>query len=352
MLEPLSIPDAYVWSQRQQGGSLLSNSYYFSAEAGNTVIDPQPFDESAHRQFETLGGIAKILATTARYDRDSQALAERYGAAIVREPRDQEEVAPGMIAIMLHDQRSEREFAVSIPACRTVVVGDSILGTPAGSLSLHADREYADVRKAALGLRRILRTNPQTLLVGLGQSILSGAYAAVYRLLYARAGAEVHRINVEELDFHGERDERDTQPAQYQCLDAEVGFAIGARQLGYRVSKLAPGQRFCPLHAHAREEEMFFVLDGEPSVRTLAGTVRCRKGDFVALPVGVSGTHQLLNESEAPATVLLLGLTEETEACYYPDSDKLLVGFETPIVKDRDTIIVRASPEREYFDGE
>jgi uncharacterized cupin superfamily protein len=131
-----------------------------------------------------------------------------------------------------------------------------------------------------------------------------------------------------------------------------VGFTIGARSLGYRVSTLAPGKRFCPLHSHAREEELFFVLDGEPSVRTLSGTVRCRKGDFVALPVGDSGTHQLLNESDAPATVLLLGRTEPTEVCYYPDSDKLLVDTERPIIKERNSIMVRASPDLEYFHGE
>jgi len=30
----------------------------------------------------------------------------------------------------------------------------------------------------------------------------------------------------------------------------------------------------------------------------------------------------------------------------------VLVDCETPIVKDRDTIVVRASPELDYFDGE
>ncbi len=352
MLEPLSIPDAYVWSQRQQGRSLLSNSYYFSTGAGNTVIDPLPLDDVAHAQIEKLGGVAKIVVTTPRHERDAQTFASRYGAAIVRKPGHREEISRGLFAVRLQDQSSDDEFAVSIPDHRTVVVGDSVLGTPAGALSLLPDAEYVDVRKAALGLRWILRLNPNRLLVGHGHSIFSGAYGALYRLLYARVGASLHRINLDELEFHDERDEHDTQPEPFRLLDSEVGFVIGARTLGYRVSTLAPGHRFCPLHSHAREEEMFFVLDGEPSVRALSETLRCRKGDFIALPVGESGTHQLLNESDAPATVLLLGRTEATEACYYPDSDKLLVDFETPIVKDRDSIIVRASPELDYFDGE
>jgi uncharacterized cupin superfamily protein len=352
VLQPLSIPNAYFWSQWDAQQTLPANAYLFCAEAGNTVVNPQPVDEPVHAHIERLGGIATVLATTPRYDRESKALARRYGATVVNEPRDREEFSPGLIAMSLRDQSGEPEFFVSVPAHDAVIVGDSILGTPAGGLSLRPDREYADVRKAALGLRRILRVDPQALLVGYGQSIFSGAYDAVYRLLYARAGAEIHRINVDELEFRGGRDERDVQPAQFACLDAEVGFAIGARKLGYRVATLAPGQRFCPLHSHARSEELFFVLRGEPSVRTFSGTMRCREGDFIAFPVGESGTHQLLNESDAPATVLLLGAEVDTEACYYPDSDKLLVGARFPIVKGRSVTIVAASPELEYFHGE
>jgi uncharacterized cupin superfamily protein len=155
------------------------------------------------------------------------------------------------------------------------------------------ESEYANGRKAALGLRRLLREDPETLLVAVGEPIFSGAYAVLYHTLYARAGAEIHRINLGELEFRDERAEHVQQPERYHCFDAEVGFVIGARKLGYRVSTLPPGHYFCPLHGHAREEEMFFVLDGEPSIRTLAGTVRCRKGDFIAFPVGESGAHRL-----------------------------------------------------------
>ncbi len=352
MLQPLSIPNGYFWSQWNAERSLPANSYFFATESGNIAIDPLPLDEQAHEQIEKLGGITKIVVTTSRHERDSQALADRYRAVLVRDAGHRQEVAPGMFAVRLPNQSRDDEFVVNIPNHRTVVVGDCILGTPAGALSLLPDGEYADVRKAALGLRWVLRLNPATLLVGQGQSIFTGAYEALYRLLYARAGASLHRINVDELEFRDGRDERDTQPEPFALLDSEVGFVIGARKLGYRVSTLAPGHRFCPLHSHAREEEMFFVIEGEPSVRALSETVRCRKGDFIALPVGESGTHQLLNESDAPATVLLLGRTEAAEACYYPDSDKLLVDFETPIIRDRETVIVRASPELDYFDGE
>ena len=118
------------------------------------------------------------------------------------------------------------------------------------------------------------------------------------------------------------------------------------------MSTLDPGDRFCPLHGHAREEELFYVIDGEPSVRMLDGTIRCRAGDFVALPTGESGTHQLLNESAAPATVMLLARNEDVEICYYPDSDKLLVDAAEPLTRQRNRLLVKGSPELDYYHGE
>jgi uncharacterized cupin superfamily protein len=352
MLEPLVIPNLYFWSRERQGSSLPENSYLFSTQRGNCAIDPLGLDEAAHDRIHALGGIATVIVTSTRNQRDSSSFATRYGATIVDGPEDGQEVFPGVTALRLAHQQNEPEFAINIREQATIVVGDCLLGTPAGALSMHDDVAYRDARAAALELRRILRENPRTILVGRGQSIFSGAYDVLYRLLYERVGCEVHRVNLDELSFVDERAERDAQPSVFACLDAEVGFLIGARKLGYRVSTLPPGKRFCPLHSHAREEELFFVLDGEPSVRTLSGTLRCRKGDFVAFPVGESGTHQLLNERDAPATVLLLGRVEETEACYYPDSDKLLLDTEVPLAGGRRSMLIKGSPDLDYFEGE
>jgi uncharacterized cupin superfamily protein len=340
------------WYPHRTTGALSENCYFFVTGAGNALVDPLPFDDATYAQLQRLGGIERVVALSAGRETAARVVAERYSAQIIAAPSNRETVFEGAKAIWLPDQRRDCAFAISIPAQQIVVAGDAVVGSPAGALSLPEASEYADARKAALGLRRILREDPETLLVAAGEPIFSGAYDALYRALYARGDTEIHRINLDELEFRDERAERAPQPERYHCFDAEVGFVIGARKLGYRVSTIPAGHYFCPLHGHAREEEMFFVLEGEPSIRTPSGTLRCRKGDFIAFPVGESGTHQLLNESDAPATVLLLGRTEAFEACYYPDSDKLLVDMETPLKGDRRSIMLRATPELDYFDDE
>jgi uncharacterized cupin superfamily protein len=352
VLTPLCVPGMHALTQQLGHDPFAAHAYLFVADAGNALIDPLPLDDATYGQIEQLGGIARVVVLTAERRGAAQDIAARYSSDLVVPTAHRQVLFAGAVAIRLPDQRSADEYALCVAATRTLVVGHSLAGVPAGALRMHADSEYADPRKAALGLRAILRENPDTLLLSFGQPIFTGAYEALYRTLYARAGAEVLRINVDELDFRDERDERVEQPSRYHVRDAEVGFAIGARKLGYRVSTLGPGQRFCPLHSHAREEELFFVLDGEPSVRTLAGTIRCRKGDFVALPVGASGTHQLINEGDAPATVILLARSEDVDACYYPDSDKLLLDTGVPIVDELRSLIVAANPRLEYFHGE
>ena len=316
------------------------------------LVEPLLPDEPATRALDELGGLSLIVVMSEERREAANALAARYGCDVVGEPRHREAIAPGMRAIALPDQRRPNEFAVSIAGTRTVVCGDTLLGAPVGAS--FATRRVA-VRRCAqrrVGSAphhaRVSRNNPHQFWRG----GLHRCVRCALRALHARAGAELLRINLDELEFLDERVEHPDQPSQFSCHDAEVGFTIGAHKLGYRVSTLDPGTRFCPLHGHAREEELFLVLDGEPSVRTLSGTIRCRKGDFIALPVGVSGTHQLLNESNAPATILLLARTEAFDACYYPDSDKILVDMPDPLVAGRESLLIAASPQLDYFDGE
>ena len=352
MITPLRIPNAYRFSQTLPERPLVTYAYVFARENGNVIVEPLLPDERTVHALDELGGLSLIVVMSEERHEAARALAARYGCDVVAEPSHRQTIAPGMRAIALPDQRRTNEFAVSMAETRTIVCGDALLGSPVGALSLPGESLYADGLKGALGLRRLLREYPETILTSYGEPVLADAYGALCQALHARAGAELLRMNLDQLEFLDERSERPEQPPQFSCRDAEVGFAIGARKLGYRVSTLDPGVRFCPLHAHAREEELFLVLDGEPSVRTLSGTIRCRKGDFIALPVGVSGTHQLLNESDAPATILLLARNETFEACYYPDSDKLLVDMPAPLVAGRESLLIAASPDLDYFHGE
>jgi uncharacterized cupin superfamily protein/glyoxylase-like metal-dependent hydrolase (beta-lactamase superfamily II) len=355
-MQQLAIPNLYTWSRRQPDRKMHFNSYLFVMHSGNVAVDPVPLEQDEAEQISALGGIAEIVITNRDHVRDSARLRERFGARVVtsaleaplleipvdRVVRDGDEVFPGARVVALEHQKTPGEFAVHLPARRAVLVGDAIIGTPAGSLSLLPDEKYSDVLHAVLALRRVWALQPDVLLVGDGTPLWTGATRAIGNLLFERGGIAVNRINLDELQYEHFSD----KSGKYESQDGEVGFFIGAERLGYQVVKLPPGARFCPVHAEFSEEELFLVLDGMPSIRTPRETLQCRKGDFIAFPIGPGHAHQVLNESSADATILLLGQNQAHAVCYYPESDKLLVS--TPDVR----WMVRNSPQLDYYDGE
>jgi mannose-6-phosphate isomerase-like protein (cupin superfamily) len=68
-------------------------------------------------------------------------------------------------------------------------------------------------------------------------------------------------------------------------------------------SQIAPGFS-PPLHVHRREDEAFWILEGEFSMRCGDRTFRAGPGSFVFLPRDVP--HTFVVESDTPARVLTL----------------------------------------------
>jgi mannose-6-phosphate isomerase-like protein (cupin superfamily) len=66
-------------------------------------------------------------------------------------------------------------------------------------------------------------------------------------------------------------------------------------------SVVPPGQS-PPLHVHEREDEAFYVLDGEVSFRCADDVFTVGAGSFVYLPRGVP--HTFIVEGDTPARVL------------------------------------------------
>lgn len=344
MLARLGIPGAWMWSAWQPQRGMNFNSYLFERGGGCVAVDPLPLDEESMEALRALGGVHTIVVTNPDHVRGTAALRERFGSTVIDTVENGQEVFPGAYALVIPHGKTD-EIALYLPQARAAVVGDAIIGAPAGSLSLLPDEKLRDPRRLAFELRRLWKMQLESLLLCDGQPIFTGADAALGALLDSRLGPELYRINADEIPFELERD-----PEPYVIEDGEVGLRIGARKLGYRLARLAPGKAFCPLHWHVASEEFFYVLEGNPSIRMLGGTLRCRPGDFIAFPTGERGAHQLRNDSEQPALVLLVGIEDaamDMEACFYPDSDK--VGLWTAFERLR---MVRASPDLEYYDGE
>jgi uncharacterized cupin superfamily protein/glyoxylase-like metal-dependent hydrolase (beta-lactamase superfamily II) len=358
MIGRLEIPAAWMWSAWQPDRGIVLNSYLFERDGGLVAIDPLPLDDSSTEELERQGGVRTIVVTNRDHERGTQALRDRFNSRVLASAaeasllslpvdavfNDGDEVFAGAYALALPNGKTNGEVALHLPDAKAAVIGDALVGAPAGALSVLPEAEVADRAQFIRSLRRLWAMQLHTLLLCDGQPLFGHADAALSDLMRRIGGADIYRINAGDVAYEVVR------PEPYGCEDGEVGLLIGARKLGYRLTRIPPGKKFCPLHWHVRAEEFFFVLEGHPSIRTLDGTFQCRPGDFIAFPTGEAGAHQVFNDGDETALVLLVGMEEdavELEACFYPDSDK--VGMWTP---QRRLRMLRASPDLNYYDGE
>lgn len=364
-MQRLTVPGMYAWSRWQAERNMFFSSYLLVRDDGNVAFDPLPLDDAELGEVAALGGVQAILLTNRDHERAAAALRDRFGARIFASQAEadlfglsiderfepggvylpssrltvRDDVVPGIGALALHGAKTPGEVIYVFNDRRAAIVGDALIGTPAGALSFLETSKLRDPQALALSLRPLWMLEPRALLLGDGTPLFAGVDSALGTLLESAGGPAVNRINLDELDW----EPFDREHGRYKGESGEIGLFIGARTLGYRAVRLPPGARFCPLHAHDRSEEAFVVIDGTPTIRTLRGSIVLRAGDVMAFPTGDRGAHQLLNESDASCTVILFGLELDDEVAYYPDSKK--------VYATRRGLLMRAE-RLDYYDGE
>jgi uncharacterized cupin superfamily protein len=129
---------------------------------------------------------------------------------------------------------------------------------------------------------------------------------------------------------------------------ARFGSDVGSKDSGATLYELPPGEALCPYHYEYGEEEWALVVEGTPSVRTPEGIERLEPLDLVFFPKGPNGAHQIRNDADATALVLMWSTVVLPTASVYPDSGK--VGVWTG--NKADDVMVRRDSAVEYFEGE
>jgi uncharacterized cupin superfamily protein len=151
-------------------------------------------------------------------------------------------------------------------------------------------------------------------------------------------------VNISDPTFRYDADD----PQGFRAGMFRFGAQLGARHTGTTVYELPPGQAVCPYHYEYGEEEWVLVLEGTPSMRTPAGTEQLAPFDVAFFPRGPEGAHQLRNDSDATARILMWSEVVTPTATVYPDSDK--IGVWTG--NKADDVMVERSSNVEYFHGE
>ncbi len=111
---------------------------------------------------------------------------------------------------------------------------------------------------------------------------------------------------------------------KFESESVRIGPMLGAKDLGYSYDVVPPGKSSCPFHSHRGEEEMFFIVQGEGTLRYGSETRKIRAGDVICCPTGGPETaHQIINDSSEKLAYLSVSTRMPAEVCEYPDSKKI-----------------------------
>jgi uncharacterized cupin superfamily protein len=100
------------------------------------------------------------------------------------------------------------------------------------------------------------------------------------------------------------------------------GEALGGTLWGGTLYELAPGEQ-SPYHWHYGEEECLICVAGAPTLRTPEGERVLQPWDVAWFVRGAAGAHQVRNDTDAPARVVMFSTCSDPEVCVYPDEGKV-----------------------------
>ena len=194
------LPGMWQWSSFSEEKQLDFNGLFLMIGEHKVLIDPPPMTAEASTFIRRNGPVDYIVVTNRDHTRQAAAYQTEFKCQLqvpdadaaqldltpTKTFKDGELLPGGMWVIQLKDQKSPGESALFIQQGRGVlIVGDALIGKPAGAVSLLPADRYADVKKAKEGLQRLLKYQFESLLVGDGTSILAAAKQPVERLLQA-----------------------------------------------------------------------------------------------------------------------------------------------------------------------
>ena len=192
--------DIYTWSVYSEEKNLNFNGWFIHNNVnseGNVIIDPPGPSNKVLEKIEEMGGVQHILITNQHHIRKTSIFQEKFNSKLYinqldaskielpihSEFNDGDLLAEFLKAVHVPHQKTPGETALYWEDRRILFVGDAIIGDPAGRLRLLPKTMYADFSSAKEGLKVLLDFDFSALLVGDGDSIISGGKTALTEYL-------------------------------------------------------------------------------------------------------------------------------------------------------------------------
>jgi uncharacterized cupin superfamily protein/catechol 2,3-dioxygenase-like lactoylglutathione lyase family enzyme len=100
-----------------------------------------------------------------------------------------------------------------------------------------------------------------------------------------------------------------------------LGDLFGLSNFGVNLTRLAPQAISALRHAHSKQDEFVYILQGHPTLCTDEGRTRLGPGMCAGFKAGTGNGHQLVNETGQEVVYLEVGDRTSGDEASYPDDD-------------------------------
>ena len=104
-----------------------------------------------------------------------------------------------------------------------------------------------------------------------------------------------------------------------------LGDLFGLTNFGVNLTRLAPGAHSALRHAHAKQDEFVYILEGEATLITDSGEQLLKPGMCAGFKAGTGDAHHLVNRTQKDVVFLEVGDRTAADAVTYPDDDVMAV---------------------------
>jgi uncharacterized cupin superfamily protein len=100
-----------------------------------------------------------------------------------------------------------------------------------------------------------------------------------------------------------------------------LGEQFGLTNFGVNLTRLAPNSVSSLRHAHSKQDEFIYILQGRPTLHTDEGRTLLSPGMCAGFKAGTGNGHRLINETTEEVVYLEVGDRTPGDEGSYPDDD-------------------------------
>jgi uncharacterized cupin superfamily protein len=111
------------------------------------------------------------------------------------------------------------------------------------------------------------------------------------------------------------------KPLNSRRWNRRLGDHVGLKNFGVNLTRIEPGAQTSARHAHSRQDEFIWVIEGEVVLETDEGAQTLQPGMCAGFPAGGGNAHRFVNKTDKDVFLLIVGDRTPFDEVTYPDID-------------------------------